>query len=181
MKPLIDVWSEKKLSLKIGKDVVKVGHLPAHLQLKHLKDISSSFYLLNLLAKEEERVIDLPTCSKTDKPYKHELKALIEASFTNEAMPFLIAYHACIKKVWALVRYFVPWYKRFLVKRKFYQQAMGEMEWLLNFVNEIYNYWLYLGKRMGLLASQQTPEMTPSQDYLMPSLSMVMGIKKSSK
>ena len=179
MKSLAEIWRGEKLELKIGKEVVQLGHLPAHEQMKHLKDISSSFYLLNLLAKEEERMIDLPIHERTRKPYKHELKEFIERSSTNSSLSFLLVYSSCVRKVWGLVRRFVPWYKRLLVKRSFYREAMKRSEWLIDFMFQVYNYWLYLGKQISLVVREESPQMTPSLGLRMPSLSMVMGTEKS--
>ncbi len=155
-KSLIDAWTGEGLVLAIGRQRVELGHLPAGQEFKHLKDISASFYLLNLLAKEEERAIDLPIDKRTNQCFKASLKKLIESATTNSSEMFSLVYGNCVRKVWLLLREFIPWYKRFFLRNKFFQQATRDVRWLLRFVNEIYDYWLLLGKQIGLAAALKT-------------------------
>ena len=156
----MDIWGKKKLTFTIGRQVVTLGHLPAYLQLTHLKNVSASFYLLNLLAKQEERVIELPVKPGTKKVYQQDLKTFIESATTSRANAFYLAYDNCVHKVWNLLQSGIPFYKRFFIKRVFFKQARRDVEWLLRFVNDVYDYWLVLGKQIGLIAALEVSKAT---------------------
>ena len=168
MRALSEIWDGEVLVVKLGRSTYKLSHLPAHKQLAFLKNISSAFYFLNLITKQEERVIPIPLNKKTQKEIKQELADFVKRSTTNSSYDFFLAYENCIHHTWALIKSTVPFYKRFFLKKVFYKKCRKKVVWFLGFLKEVYDFWLFLGKQIRLVMGMASETMTTGRGYRTP-------------
>jgi hypothetical protein len=132
----IEVIKNKTINFRLDKWDVKICHLSLTKGMGTIQKICSLFDSLNTLMKQE---------------YKSKLEEF-QCNLLKTA-----AYKNIIHQVYLLSKPFVKSKRRF--HKALYKKALKDYEWFLLVVEEIYNYWVYMGKLQALLSRGKTLRM----------------------
>jgi len=132
----IEVLKNKTINFKLDKWTIRIAHLSVLNGVDKIKRIATLFkHIQELHAQEPVNRM-------------HELK--------SKALRYA-AYNVTVKEMYNLAKPFAPG-RRF--KQAFYRKAQADIEWFLLIVEQVFDYWVYVGKLLSLLGQGGTLRQT---------------------
>ncbi len=135
----------------IAGKVLTVKHLPAYKQMELIHNTSMWFERLQEVA---------------------QLKSFQE-------FRYYVIYKRCILSVWELLKRSAPLWSRWRVKKAFLKKANQDIVFFFDLLNEIYNFWLWLGKWIALLTAGRTLQMALGKGSTGYFMRKDLGLEKS--
>lgn len=144
----IETWQGKSINFKLDKYIVSITQLSITDCIFYIENIAKSFALMK----------EILTVEKTDK--KTDLMMNVT---------FLTLYKNLINIVYKLSK---PYCKKWRYEKALYKKAMKDIIWFVDIVEQILDYWMYIKKKIFLLAKGQTLRQTVGESYSWNSLKL---------